>query len=230
MLNNYLKALLNKLPSSCIFCDNPGVADKDICEYCLERLPKNTPSCYRCGQFLEQSSDSQLCGYCQSNPPAFDYCHAPFIYQSVTRYLISTLKFNYQYKNARLLGQLFAESVPKTTLPQCIVPVPLHKNRYRQRGFNQSLEIAKTVSKNLKIPIDNSLCIRHKDTPHQIGLAIKQRRKNIKNAFSIIKPCHYSHIAIFDDVMTTGSTLREMAVVLKKAGIETVEVWVCARA
>ncbi len=225
-----LNVLLEKLPSSCLLCDNRGLAGKDICRHCFERLPLNGPCCQRCGELLELASQSFLCGHCQSDPPAFDYCHAPFMYQNVMRYLISTLKFDNHYKNARLLGQLFAESLAETELPQCIIPVPLHRNRYRLRGFNQSLEIARTVSRRLQIPVDDSFCIRHKDTPHQIGLAIKERRKNIRNAFSVVKSPDYRHAVILDDVMTTGSTMREMAGVLKKSGIETVGVWVCARA
>jgi ComF family protein len=106
----------------------------------------------------------------------------------------------------------------------------LHKARYRERGFNQSIEIARTVGKELHIPVDVHSCIRHRDTPHQTQLTAKQRRSNMKNAFSIIKPITARHIAIVDDVMTTGSTVHELATVLKKAGAVQVDVWVCARA
>jgi len=147
------------------------------------------------------------------------------------RHLITTLKFRADYKNARLLGLLLAEHLQKTAeKPDCILPVPLHKSRYRERGFNQSIEIARTVAKELQIPLDLNSCRRHRDTPHQTALSGKQRRKNMKNAFSIIKPINAQHIAILDDVMTTGSTVHELAAVLKKAGVSRVDVWVCARA
>jgi len=225
-----LARLLNKLPSYCILCDNKGLTGKDICKTCFERLVKNDCYCYQCGIPLEQTQTTNVCGDCQSIPPDFDQTYAPFIYQGAIRYLITQLKFNQQYKNARLLGQLFSAALLDTTLPQCIVPVPLHKKRYRQRGFNQCLEISKTVGGILQIPIESGLCIRHRHTAHQIGLATQERRKNVKGAFSIIKKTGYSHIAILDDVMTTGSTLREVALVFKKAGIITIELWVCARA
>ncbi|NOQ34339.1 MAG: ComF family protein [Methylococcaceae bacterium] len=227
---NHLRTILDKLPSSCILCDNRGIVNQDICSYCLAALLKNKVCCYQCGIALEQLTNSRVCGDCQSRPPAFERSYAPFIYHGAMRYLISTLKFNNHYKNARLLGQLLAETAPKTELPQCIIPIPLHKSRYRQRGFNQCIEIAKTVSKQLQIPVDNSLCIRHKNTPHQIGLAMKERRKNVKNAFSMIKKPDYDHIAILDDVMTTGSTMREIAAVFQKSGVSKIDVWVCARA
>jgi ComF family protein len=115
-------------------------------------------------------------------------------------------------------------------LPDRIVPVPLHRSRYAQRGFNQAMEIARTVARELELPLDFSGCLRHRDTPHQTGLPAKQRRKNMKNAFSLVKPVDARHIALIDDVMTTGTTVHELAALYKKAGVGRVDVWVCARA
>jgi ComF family protein len=172
-----------------------------------------------------------LCGRCLSLRPAFDETYAPFIHQGAIRHLITSLKFKADYKNARLLGMLLAEHLDKTAKrPDCILPVPLHKARYRQRGFNQAIEIARTVSRELQIPLDLNSCLRHRNTPHQTALSAKKRWKNLKNAFSIIKPVSAQHIAILDDVMTTGSTVHELAALLKKAGVSKVDVWVCARA
>jgi ComF family protein len=232
MIKSWLNQIQNcLLPPTCILCDNQGFDRKDICVPCFQLLAKNTTSCHQCGRYLEKSSVNTVCGECLKNPPAFAHTIAPFIYQDAISYLIKGLKFNNQYKNARLLGMLFAEQLPENTeLPQCIIPVPLHKNRYQERGFNQSLEIARSAAKQLKIPLDLNSCIRHRDTPHQVSLPAKHRHQNIKDAFSIAKPIHYSHVAVFDDVMTTGSTVQEMAKVLKKAGVKKVDVWVCARA
>jgi len=97
------------------------------------------------------------------------------------RYLITSLKFGAHYKNARLLGLLLAEHLKITAQrPDLIVPIPLHNARYRQRGFNQVIEIAKTVSRELQIPLDLTSCLRHRDTPHQTALTAKQRRKTWK--------------------------------------------------
>lgn len=172
-----------------------------------------------------------LCGRCLRLRPAFDETLAPFVHQGAIRYLISSLKFNADFKNARLLGMLLAKHLPITAKkPDCILPVPLHKARYRQRGFNQAIEIARTVSRELQIPLDLASCHRHRDTLHQTALSAKKRRKNLKNAFSIIQPVYAQHVAILDDVMTTGSTVHELAALLKKAGVSKVDVWVCARA
>jgi len=220
------------LPPTCILCGNPGFHSRDICHSCYMQLPRNNLCCYRCAEILETPSLAPaLCGRCLSRHPAFDETYAPFIHQGAIRHLIGSLKFGADYKNARLLGVLLADHLKQTAeRPELILPVPLHKSRYRQRGFNQAIEIGRTVAKELQIPLDLNSCTRHRDTPHQTQLSAKKRRKNLKNAFSVIKPIDARHIAILDDVMTTGSTAHELAYVLKKAGACRVDVWVCARA
>ena len=233
MVNNWLNIIQHYLlPPTCILCKNTGIDDQDICQGCFNDLTRNTQCCYRCAEIYDFSiSKPQLCGHCISQSPAFDETHAPFIHQSSIRYLIATLKFNQQYKNARLLGLLLASHLKKTAeMPEIIIPIPLHKQRYKQRGFNQSIEIAKTLSKQLNIPLNTTSCIRQRNTPHQVNLHAKERKKNIKNAFKIIKPITAQHVVIFDDVMTTGSTVDELAKLLKKSGISRVDIWVCARA
>jgi len=204
----------------------------DLCCGCFLDLPVNRNCCYRCGEAFDTSTVTpKLCGHCLSKPAAFDETLAPFLYQSSIAYLITSLKFGKHYKNARLLGMLMAKHIhTNTELPDCILPVPLHKSRYRQRGFNQSIEIAQTLSRQLQIPLDLNSCIRARNTTQQVHLAAKQRRKNMLKAFVIKKPLNYRHIAILDDVMTTGSTVSELAKTLKRAGVERVDVWVCARA
>ncbi len=204
----------------------------DLCKACFDDLARNTPCCYRCGEHFETDIVMpQLCGRCLSKTPSFDETHAPFLYDDVMRFLITQLKFQQRYKHARLLGTLLANYLAETTeLAECIIPIPLHAKRYRQRGFNQSIEIARHLSKQLVIPLDLNSCVRQKDTPHQTGLPAKQRRKNIKNAFSVITPLHYQHVAIVDDVMTTGATADALAQALKRHGVSRIDVWVCARA
>ena len=233
MVNNWLNIIQDYLlPPTCILCGNPGFDSQDICQPCFNDLQKNIHCCYRCAVIFETPNPKpQLCGHCLSQSPTFDETHAPFIHQSIIRYLIASLKFNKQYKNARLLGYMLATHLEKTSeMPELIIPVPLHSQRYKERGFNQTIEIAKTVSKRLNIPIDTKSCIRSRNTPHQTNLSAKQRNKNIKNAFQLTKPVKARNIAILDDVMTTGSTANELAKVLKKAGATRVDIWVCARA
>jgi ComF family protein len=230
---NWLDIIQNQLlPATCILCGNAGFDGLDICASCYHRLPRNSACCYRCAEsFTTPIAAPTQCGRCLSNNPAFDETYAPFLYQDEIRHLITGLKFGAQFKNARLLGLLLANHLQQTTeKPDCIIPVPLHTARYHERGFNQALEIARTVSKNVGIPLDISSCSRHKDTPHQTGLSAKKRRQNLRGTFSVQKPLSFHHIAIVDDVMTTGSTANALAAVLKRAGVSKVDIWVCARA
>jgi len=232
MVNNWLDIIQHYLlPPTCILCGHSGMAGYDICEVCYGHLPRNSPCCVQCGLYLpDVSSGPLLCGRCLGNPPAYDQVYAPFMYQGSIRHLLAGLKFAAHYKHARLLGMLLAVHLQSRPKPALLLPMPLHNKRYRQRGFNQSIEIAKTVAKRLHIPLVLNLCIRQRDTPEQKNLSAKQRRQNIKNAFVVRRPLQGETVAILDDIMTTGSTVQELALALKQAGAGRVEVWVCARA
>lgn len=215
------------MPPRCILCGSRGFANRDLCEACYLELPKNTPRCIQCASDFE----GNFCLTCAKNSPAFDETLAPFWHHGAIRYLIIQLKFHAHYPCARLLGTLLADYLKQTAqLPDCIIPVPLHKNRYRERGFNQSIEIARVLSNRLKVPLDLKSCTRHRDTAHQVGLNAAQRNENIKNAFAVSANFQAKHVALIDDVMTTGSTVHELALALKMAGCERVQIWVCAKA
>jgi ComF family protein len=232
MVNNWLDIIQQLLfPPTCILCGSRGQAGRDLCSPCLEQLPINACCCPRCANPLAAADADRLCGRCIAHPPAFDKVHAPFLYQEGMRHLITGLKFGSRHAHARLLGQLLAEQISRDVkMPDCLMPVPLHRTRYRQRGFNQAIEIARLIASETGIPLDLTSCRRRRDTPHQAGLTSKQRRRNIKNAFELARPLPYRHVAILDDVMTTGSTAHEIALLLKRHGVERVDVWVCARA
>lgn len=204
----------------------------DICRDCFNDLPRNHICCYRCAEPFETAIQKpQLCGHCLKSAPSFDESHAPFLYDDGLRFLITQLKFHRQFKHARLLSTLLALYLADNVeLPECIIPVPLHPYRYRERGFNQSIEIARHLAGQLSLPIDFNSCIRNRDTAHQTDLVAKQRRKNMRHAFSVNHTLAYRHVAIVDDVMTTGATVAALASALKKHGVSRVDVWVCARA
>lgn len=233
MVNNWLDIIqYSLLPTSCILCGNKGMEDMDLCQPCHDAQIDIGSHCYCCAkQFENDNLNPLLCGSCQKNPPAFDKTYAPYPHQGGIRYLINHCKFNGAYKNSRLLGMLLTDFLRKNAqLPELIIPVPLHPKRYRQRGYNQTLEIAKIIAQQLSIPIDNSSCLRIKNTAHQVSLNPRQRHKNIKNAFQVLKVPKAEHIAILDDVMTTGATVNELAKALKATGIKQVDIWVCSRA
>lgn len=230
-MNDWLKIIQDKLlPPRCVFCDRPGCADLDLCRDCLAELPVNLHACRHCGENLP-SAASRVCGRCLNRPPDFDVTAAPFLYQDGMRHLITQLKFQRRYQHARLLGRLLAAHLQSAAeLPECIIPMPLHINRYRQRGFNQSLEIARHVGRGLQLPLVLHDCIRRRDTDQQSGLSAEARQRNVRQAFSIAGSPAYRHAAIIDDVLTTGATAGALALALKRNGVERVDVWVCARA
>jgi predicted amidophosphoribosyltransferase len=105
----------------------------------------------------------------------------------------------------------------------------MHRTRLRQRGYNQALEVAREVSKALRVPVDYKCCRRTRNTVPQTSLQGKLRQKNLRGAFDVRGELP-GHVAIVDDVVTTGATVRELARVMRWAGVERIEVWACARA
>ncbi|WP_233267352.1 ComF family protein [Paraglaciecola sp. L3A3] len=144
-------------------------------------------------------------------------------YQWPISKLLTGLKFSAKIPNALALATLFQQkclaSLPE--IPQAILPMPLHSQRYFTRKFNQSIEIAKQISKLTAIPVDTSIIKRSKATQPQTNLTAIQRRKNLRNAFTLdqqamIRLQQYQHLALFDDVVTTGSTMNHAYELLHK--------------
>ena len=148
--------------------------------------------------------------------------------------MIINLKFNNKLCYAKILGIILAQHLEHHYLdnkkPEAIVPAPLHPSRLTERGYNQALELARIISRNLNIPINNELIGKIKKTAPQMSLSSKQRQLNLKNAFAIKKQSNYDHIAIIDDVITTGSTISELCRAITKYHNCTIDVWCCAKA
>lgn len=190
-------------------------------------------TCKQCAIPLGSSHETLLCGQCLQHPPAVDYTLSLFHYDAPIDYLITQLKFQQQLPYAAILGFLLEKFVLKMAAvdsPDALLPVPLHSNRLVKRGFNQSLEISRPVANTMNLPILLNTVQRQKDTLMQIDLSAKERRENVKNCFKLENVPKYQHIVIIDDVVTTGSTINELAKLLKAAGVEKVGVWSIARA
>ncbi|MBE9567078.1 MAG: ComF family protein [Proteobacteria bacterium] len=253
-----LKILSRLFPSRCILCQRTVYPDTDdagskmsgveICPTCLSMLPFNHPCCVSCALPLaEDIGDDNLCGRCIQKLPAFDYSYSLFRYEADLIRLIHQLKFSEKISHARSIGILLLEKLRtevscQENLPDCLLPVPLHSRRMRQRGFNQSIEIARVIATGLQIPIISDAVIRHRSTQSQTGLSARQRKKNIRGAFDVLgnvvgDPASNlasnlagKHVLIIDDVVTTGSTVNELAKLLKKHKVEKVGVLSIARA
>lgn len=236
-LNNIHSRLhLTLMPPVCVLCGDPGTRDDylpiDLCSPCQADLPRLVSACARCAEPLTGNLAMEaLCGQCQINPPAFNRCMAMLAYHPPVDHLIQSVKFNNRLELAQLLGHLMGRWLSRVldTKPDVLLPVPLHKHRLRERGFNQATEIAKPVARQLGCSLDITSCRRTRTTAPQSELSRKDRINNMRGAFEIMKPVT-GHVAIIDDVMTTGSTAHELAKVLLKAGADSVDVWVCARA
>jgi ComF family protein len=229
--NKWPRIIQNRLyPPTCLLCGDPGEWERDLCGPCADSLPYIVTACPRCAAPLD-SFAGQLCDQCLKSPPVFDAAHAPLHYEEPVRHLVVSLKFGARYPSARLLGALLADSLEHRadTYPEVIIPVPLHASRYRKRGFNQSTEIARVVSRRLSLPLDLNACRRVRATTAQSNLTAKARRKNLHQAFACPNALPYRHVAILDDVLTTGTTANEVAKTLRQAGVEIIEVWACAR-
>ena len=217
-------------PPTCLLCGDQGEENLDLCRKCRESLPYLHNTCRTCGLPLTQP-DLNSCGACLREPPPFDRMISTFRYEEPIRHLIQSLKFGSRHANARLLGALLAESIdPTEPLPEVVIPVPLHPLRYRERRFNQALEIARAVTGRLNLPLDYRTCHRIRPTNAQARLHADDRRKNIRQAFAVSSPLAYRHIALLDDVVTTGATVRELANTLRRAGADQIDIWAFARA
>lgn len=154
----------------------------------------------------------------------------PFSYAFPVDYCIRALKFHGERVYARVLGMLLAQARRELNiaLPELLVPVPLHASRYRERGFNQAQELARFAARELGLRVDSRSLVRVTATREQSGLTLAARRENIRGAFRMQRSLPGRHIALIDDVLTTGSTASEAARVLKEAGAERIELWVAA--
>jgi ComF family protein len=199
------------------------------------------PRCCLCG-FRGASADLDLCGICHADLPwnAHDSpgVLAPLRYEHPVDEMIRRLKYHGAIEHARVLGVLLAAAarVREDPLPRLLVPVPLHLARLRERGFNQAYALARYAGRMLEVPYARTLLRRVRDTPSQTALDVNARRHNVRGAFAVCGPAardrllEAEHVAIVDDVITTGSTTAELRAVLYAAGVTKVELWAVARA
>lgn len=238
-------------PPACVLCGerlgcahphrphiSPSVGQR-LCAGCYADLPFNHHACSCCAiplpaDYAAESPQHRLCADCLQQPPPFQHSLSAFVYGQPLEWMIQQFKFNAQLMYAPLFAALwldYQQMQPEpAALPEALLPMPLHPARLRQRGFNQSLMLAAGLSKALQIPLNTQHCQRIRDTPHQTGKTAQQRRRNIKGAFEFVNKPRYRHLAIVDDVVTTGSSVSELTRQLKRAGVQRVDVWSLARA
>ena len=215
-------------PPTCILCGAAGQA-RDLCAGCERDLPRSHRVCPRCAL---PAAGAGECGRCQRHAPPFSRSLCAFDYAFPVDRMLQALKFRGALVNGRVLGELLANHVARRApaLPAAIVPMPLHRRRLAERGFNQAYEIARPLARRFGLPLETGRVERVRATLEQTGLDARGRRANLRGAFVAAGGAWPAHVAVVDDVMTTGSTAVELARSLRRAGVRRVDVWCVARA
>ena len=209
-----------------------------VCEPCWDRIsPLDGVLCDRCGYHFASGSlppGKILCAVCRRGFFNFDFARSYGALNDPLQEIIHQFKYcshrSLALPLARRLYGLWGHGFRDRPLDM-MIPVPLHKSRQRERGFNQALLLARHLSRWTGIPLGDRLLVRHRSTPAQAGLSRKQRRRNISGAFRVVdrEPIHRKSILLVDDVFTTGATLNECARILRKQGAHGVDVVTIAR-
>ena len=219
------------LPDICSFCGDQTGLTPAICDACVSTLPRNDVCCPRCAN---PTPSRGLCPECLNGRPRFANTLSPFLYVDATRALVSSAKFHRNLGAAACMGHLLGRHVAEMidTLPDVVVPVPLHTSRLRVRGYNQALEMTRVIKHYLPVSVRPGLCQRIVPTVAQSSLeSLTLRRRNVRRAFSVRNvPAGTNQVVLVDDVMTTGSTLAEISRCFSQAGVPRVDIWVFARA
>lgn len=231
--SEWLQAFLAQIRQRhCLLCEATHQESHGICGPCLADLPWLGKSCRYCGLQLPEDSHSDICGQCLHQPPLFDQCAGLFHYDFPVREIITQLKFHNRLWFVPPLGELLAARIRQhygSQRPDWIVVPPLHKQRLRERGFNQALELARIVSRRTGIPIASRALVKIRETPRQSQLKAQERAKNLRGSFGVKRSFPQMHLLLIDDIVTTGHTAQEITRVLKKAGAARVDLFCIAR-
>jgi len=244
MIEYIKEGLLNFIfPLDCKICEKPIRESKgySICEDCFKTIELiERPYCIKCGKpliptvFFKQNRKI-LCLDCKRKKYSFEFSRSTGVYDKVLKKCIHLFKYYGEKKLAKPLGKLMVDSLVKNDefkkKIDLIIPVPLHGNDLKKRGFNQSVLLGKVVGDYLSIPVGESVLIKKKITPFQVNLSKKERKKNILRVFSVEKPEEIKgkNILILDDVFTTGATIEECAKELMKSRTKNIFVLTLAR-
>ena len=206
------------LPSQCLGCGGFGGYLCSSCESGSTRL--SPPYCRICAQ---PRSNGRTCGECASTSPPIDGIRAPYLMEGAIREAVHALKYRNHRAAASTLGGLLAQWVETSCVPgDMLVPVPLHKRRIRERGYNQSALLAKEVSTRTGLPLAEDVVIRTRDTPPQVSLSHVERVRSVEGSFQYVGNVREQRTILVDDVVTTGSTMFACASALKAGGAKTV--------
>ena len=226
LLRNFSSVLL---APCCLVCGERGMAGLDLCTDCVAALPWNLDVCRQCGLALPAAAAD--CDYCSLVSPPYTLTQVALRYAFPVDSLLRRFKFHGDLAGGAVLATLMQWALDPAERPQMLVPVPLHRSRLRGRGYDQALELAKALSRECRLPLCRDRLVRLRATERQTELNAEARQQNVRDAFAIRPgPALPEHVALVDDVMTTGATVSECAEVLLAAGVQRVDIWAVARA
>ena len=224
---NYCSSLgRHALPPVCLACSARADAG-NLCAGCRTEMPHLAADrCPKCGV---PTLASEVCGACLSRPPLFDAVVVPCAYAFPLDRLIQRFKYSGNLAVAPLLADLMAAAVANAPPADVVIPMPLSGERLRERGFNQALELAKLLTASSSALLAPDACIRVRHSSAQTDLPWSERAANVRGAFVCMADLTGRSVAVVDDVLTTGSTLNEIARVLRMRGASHVTGWIAAR-
>jgi len=211
----------------CVLC-GAGCHDL-VCTGCDGDFPRLNGVCGRCGL----PSRASTCIACVLKPPRWDFLVVPFSFAYPVDKIVHAFKYQgsvfwASWLAREMVRRGLAMNIP---LPEAFIPVPAHGSRLSERGFNQAVELARGMGRELHIPVITDAVARIGSHAPQVGLSAANRVKNMRGAFTANArrafPLH--RVAIVDDILTTGATARELAGVLQRMGANQIQVWVVAR-
>lgn len=220
----------------CLLCRSHTTWQQPVCQLCLECCHSPLSFCSVCG-LPTTCNTVEVCPQCSQQPPPFDLCLSAYLYEFPVNRIVQSIKYNGRLELIRPitkhLTDIIQDYYSDSPWPEAIIPVPLHKRRLCQRGYDQALLIAREIyiqlQKTWQISLDTHSLKRTVATQPQQRLDASARRKNLRNAFSMDNRAGYTHIALVDDVVTTGETVSEISRLLKKHQVERIDVWSLAR-
>jgi ComF family protein len=227
------------LPPRCVLCRCPGQPPAfDLCADCEAEIPVVPNPCRRCGLSRKDEVDetAEGCARCRALDLPYSRCVAPWAYEFPVTQLVQALKYEGALANARVFGtRMVRQAASENGAPwreaALVVPMPLHPSRLVERGFNQSHEIARVVSRLLDLRLAGPGLRRIRATAPQVGLSRQERAGNLSGAFAAdANIVAGQHVVLIDDVVTTGSTAIAAASTLQAAGAASIAVWAVARA
>ncbi|TKS55129.1 ComF family protein [Luteimonas yindakuii] len=218
-------------PARCPLCREAADEASGLCAACAGRLPWLGAACARCAlPLMGAQAVGDSCGACLQRAPPLRFVQASFLYGHPLDRLLPRFKFHRDLACGRLLARWMLPACAAAPRPQMLVPLPLHAARLRERGYDQALELARPLARALDLPLRTDLLVRMRATAAQSSLDAEARRRNVRGAFRVQgRAAVPTHVALIDDVMTTGATLHAAARALHRAGVARVDAWVCAR-